>query len=139
MHGKSGIERIQGRKSIGTVAILVLTGVSGYFLADRADYEGIPRKWITALFATLIPFAFVLHSFRERFFRWSFWTAFCFCLSIHLLAICSLLQYVRSNIRTISRILCYPVMLFEIFVLLIAIKRADQALANERYPIGLKF
>ena len=127
------------RASVWQVVILGLMGVSAFVLAGGADDMGIPRKWLTAFFGTLIPFSFVMYAFRQRVLRWSFWMSFLLCLALHLIVMWAVFQYALAGFRSFSPLLWYPVMLVEIFVLFIAVKRVEEKIVGERYKMSVIF
>jgi hypothetical protein len=137
LHGKLKRDSLKRGASIWENAILLLIGVSGFFLAASARSNGIQRKWVTALFGTLIPFCLVIF-LRRRSLRWSFWVGLSICLGTHLVAIWVFFRYVLADFETFSPLFWLPVMLVEIFVLLVATKRIEQKLTgnNEAIKIG---
>jgi hypothetical protein len=112
--------------------------VSAFFVALSADSRGIPRKWVTALFATLIPFGQVIYT-RRRNLRWPFWFAFATCLSVHLVIVWVFFQFVLADFKNFGILLWLPVMSAEIFVLLIAIKRIEKRVFGKNETIKLSF
>ena len=62
------------RASFFENCILVLVGAMAFCLAGLAHDRGIAQKWVTALFATVVPFSFVIYARRKALSR-SFWGA----------------------------------------------------------------
>jgi hypothetical protein len=137
MHGKLKGNKIRSRRSIWENAILILIGVSAFAFAGAAHNRGVDQKWLTAVFGTLIPFGFVIFAFRLRLLRWSFWASLATCLAIHILLLWAFFQYVLANLQTFPILLWYPVMLIEVIVLLIAVKRIEERLIGHRETIKL--
>jgi hypothetical protein len=102
------------------------------------DSRGLDRKWATAFFGTIVPFGFVIYVHRQRLRRRSFWTSIVAWLVIHLTIIWIFFQYVLAAFRSVSPLLWYPVMLVEMFGLLIAIKRLEEKLTGERYTMTVR-
>jgi hypothetical protein len=138
MYGKLKGNKIRKRASYWETGLLVLIGVFAFVLAGNLHDKGVPQKWGAAVLGTLIPFGFVIYAFRERLFRQSFWGAFSFCLLAHLLVLWAFFEYVLSNTERLSVLLWLPVMLVEVFLLLILVKRIEEKLTGERYTIKLK-
>jgi hypothetical protein len=65
MYGKVKGKKIKRRSSLIENTLVVLVGVMCFFLAGAAHERGIAVKWDTALFATVIPFSFVIY-FRRK-------------------------------------------------------------------------
>src|SRR6267142_6577533 len=128
MHGKLKRNKIRRHRSIWENAILVLIGVSAFTFAGAARNRGVDQKWLTAVFGSLIPFGFVILAFRLRLLRWSFWASLAMCLAVHGLLLRAFFQYVLANFQTFPILLWYPVMLIEVVVLLIAVKRIEERL-----------
>jgi hypothetical protein len=138
VHGRLKKRSLQQRASFWENFILILIGVSGFFVAVSADSRGIPRKWVTALFGTLIPFGLVIY-LRRRNLRWLFWFALATCLSVHLVIVWIFFQFVLADFKNFSILLWLPVMLAEIFVLLIVIKRIEGRVSGKKETIKIGF
>ena len=83
MYGKVKGKKIKRRSSLIENTLVVLVGVMCFFLAGAAHERGIAVKWVTALFATVIPFSFVIYFRRKTPFRWALWVALSTCLLVH--------------------------------------------------------
>jgi hypothetical protein len=118
--------------------MLVLVGVMTLYLAGLAQDSGIAQKWVTALFATVVPFSFVIYAQRKTL-SWSFWMALLICLAIHILAIWVIFEYVLAIFRRFSPLLWLPFMLVELFGLIIVSTRIERALTGRRDVVKLDF
>ena len=98
-------------------------------LAWAADETGIAQKWVTAIMVTLIPFGLVTF-LRRRYLGRSYWLALAVCLVLHCLIIGAIFQYLFASFQRVSPILWLPVMLLEIFVLIIAVKRIEERITG---------
>ena len=98
----------------------------------------MPRKWLTALFGTLIPFCLVIF-LRRRNLRWPFWASFSICLGLHIVAVWAFFQFVLADFQAFTILLWLPIMLAEIFIVLIAIKRIEQKLTGRHETVKLSF
>jgi hypothetical protein len=140
MHGRLKRDAIKRRASLKGWGITVCGAVMAFALAWAADDRGIPKKWVTAVLVTIFPFAFVLYVRRHdgpR--RWAFWVALAICLAVHAAVVGMFYQYVLVNVRTFSIWFWYPVMIAEMFVLLIAVKRIEEKITGRHETIKLNF
>ena len=131
-------DRIKRRRALWENAFLVLTAITVFALAVAAHDRGIAQKWVTAFFGTAFPFAFVTYLRRESL-RRSFWLSLATCLVVHCITIAVVFRYVLIDFQTISPLLWYPVMIVEVFVLLIAVKRIEDKLTGTHEVVRLKF
>jgi len=137
MYGKLKGKKIKRRASFWQTVLLALIVVFSCLLAGSLRGRGIAQNWTTAILATLITFGFVIYAFRERLLRWSFWVSLSACLAAHIAAVWVLLHYVLYNFGRFSILLWYPIMLVEVFVLLIAVKRIEEKLTGKHETIKL--
>jgi hypothetical protein len=126
------------RASIWENAILLLFGVFVFIAAGSADSRGIKQKWLTALLVTLIPFCFVFF-FRRKSLRWAFLVSLGICLVVHLVAIWAFFQFVLARFESSSILFWLPVMLVEVFILLIVVKRIEEKISGKHETIRLTF
>jgi hypothetical protein len=126
-------KRLLSRENIGIVIGMLIT----LALATITDRRGMPHKWHTAIFGTILPFMVVILSFPLRWKRLSFWAAFTICLAIHTVTIWIFFQYALLNVRTFGLLLWLPVAFVETFVLFVAVKRVEEKLTgkNESYKL----
>jgi hypothetical protein len=96
MYGKVKGKKIKRRSSLIENTLVVLVGVMCFFLAGAAHERGIAVKWVTALFATAIPFSFVIYFRRKTLFRWALGVALLTCLLDHGLVIWIVFKYVLA-------------------------------------------
>ena len=129
---------LRKRRAFWENALVVLTGVTGFLLAGAAHDRGIAEKWVTAIFGTLFPFCLVTF-LRRRSLRWPFWLALVLCLLVHCAVMAAIFQYAFASFQKISPLLWLPVMLFEIFVLIIAVKRIEDKITGRREIVRLNF
>jgi len=108
-------------------------------VANNLHDRGIPQKWGTAILGTLIPFGFVIFAFRQRLLRWSFWASLAICLIFHVLALWALFEHGLHNVERFSILLWFPVMLIEMVVLLIVVKRLEQKFSGKQETMRLTF
>ena len=119
-------------------SILVLVGVTVFYFAGLAHDRGIAQKWVTALFATVAPFSMVIYA-RRKTFSWSFGMALLSCLVIHILAIWAIFEYVLASFSRFSPLFWLPIMLVELFGLIIASRRIERAFTGRRDVVKLDF
>ena len=98
-------------------------------LADRA---GIPRKWHTAIYGTLIPFGVAITYSPSYWRRWTFWLTIVICLAVHALAFWSLFVYVFTKSMYPGLLVWTPVVFVEAFALLIAAIRVEKNLNGKK-------
>src|SRR5260370_21715408 len=108
MYGKVKGKKIKRRSSLIENSLIVLVGVMCFFLAGAAHERGIAVKWVTALFATVIPFSFVIYFRRKTLFRWALWVALSTCLLVHGLVIWIVFKYVLPAFDPFSPIALAP-------------------------------
>jgi hypothetical protein len=65
--------------------------------------------------------------------------ALAICLAVHAAVVGMFYQYVLVNVRTFSIWFWYPVMIAEMFVLLIAVKRIEEKITGRHETIKLNF
>jgi len=128
---------IKKMRLIRTSLLLLVIALVGYVGTTYVSAKGLDQKWATAFLGTIVPFSFVIYFHRNRLLRWSFWTSLLLCFSIHVIAIWICFQYFLAMFRNFSPLLWYPVMLFEMFALLISQKRIEEMLTGERYTMTL--
>ena len=126
------------RTSFFENSILVVVGVTVFYLAGLAHDRGIAQKWVTALFATLAPFSMVIYA-RRKTLSWSFGMALLICLVIHILAIWAIFEYVLTSFSRFSPLFWLPLMLVELFGLIIVSRRIERAFTGRRDVIKLDF
>src|SRR6266404_7129984 len=123
MHRKLKGGTRKRRTSFGEYVLLLLTGVFAFMTAGELHNRGIPHKWAAAIMGTLVTFGFVVYVCRRMLNRWAFWAAISICLGAHIIVTWIFLQYVLYGVDRFSISFWYPIMLGEIFALLIAVKR----------------
>jgi hypothetical protein len=137
MHGKLKGDKRKRRASLWEYALLLLIGVFAFMLAGDLHDRGIPHKWATAILGTIVPFGFVVYVCRRMLNRLAFWAAISICLGAHIIATWIFFQYVLCGVDRFSILFWYPIMLGEIFALLIAVKRIHDKLTGKRETIKL--
>jgi len=124
-------QKRKGLLSRENIGILIGT-IIAVALAIIADDRGMPHKWHTAIFGTVVPFGVVLLGTRLMWRRWSFWAALTICLAIHTLAMWFFFKNVLSNAQDIGLLLWFPIAVIEIFVLVVAVKRIEEKLTGKK-------
>jgi hypothetical protein len=131
--------KIKRRASFWESVILLLIGIFAYLVASNFSDRGIAQKWATAVMATLITFGFVIYAYREIVLRWSFWVSIAICLAVHIVALWGFFLYVLQSVGRFSILFWYPIMLVEVFVLLVAVKRLEEKLTGKHEITRLRF
>ena len=131
--------RIKRRASFWESVILLLIGIFAYLVASNFSDRGIAQKWATAVMATLITFGFVIYAYREIVLRWSFWVSIAICLAVHIVVLWAFFLYVLQSVGRFSILFWYPIMLVEVFVLLVAVKRLEEKLTGKHEITRLRF
>jgi len=116
---------------------LLLVGVFAFMTAGEMDNRGIQQKWATAIMGTLVTFGIVVYLCRRMWTRWAFWAANSICLAAHAIVTWVFFQYVLYGVERFSILFWYPVLLLEVFVLLIAVKRIHDRLTGTHETIKL--
>jgi hypothetical protein len=137
MHRKLKGENRKRHTSLGEYVLLILIGVFAFMTASELHNKGIPHRWATAIIGTLVTFGFVVYLCRRMWTRWAFWVAICICLAAHTIVTWVFLQYVLYGVDRFSIVFWYPVMLVEVFVFLIAVKRIHDKLTGTHETIKL--
>jgi len=139
MHRKLKEKSQKRHTSFGEYVLLILFGVFAFMTAGQLDNRGIPHKWATAIMGTVMTFGIVIYLCRRMWTRWAFWAAIGICLAGHTIVTWVFFQYVLYGANRFSILFWYPVMLVEVFVLLIAVKRIHDKLTGTRETIKLSF
>jgi len=132
-------KKIKRRASFWESVVLVLIGIFTYLVASNFSDRGIAQKWTTAVLATIITFGFVIYVCREIVLRWSFWVAIAICLAVHIVVLWGFFQYVLQRVERFGILFWYPIMLAEVFVLLVAVKRLEEKLTGKHEATRLRF
>ncbi len=134
VHAMIREQRAQQRKSdaawerAGTAAALILA----LALAVVFDNRGMPQKWHTAIFGTVVPFMTVIMILRWRWPDWSTWVSVAICLAFHSVAIWAFFRYVILGAYGPGMLLWYPVALVEVFVLIAVVKPVAELLTGRK-------
>lgn len=139
MYRRLKARAIRRRTSLGEGVILVLVGLLTFLLAKNFGDNGIALKWVTVVVATTITFGLVIYMCRQRLVQWSFWVSLIICLAVHAAVVWAFFQYVLKSVARFGILLWYPVMLVEVVVLLIAIKRIEKTLTGRDEITKLTF
>jgi hypothetical protein len=139
MHGKLKGKSIKRRAFFWEIAALVLIGVFAFMTKMDVQNGNIPQKWATAFLATLITFGLVIYFHRKGLWRWSFWASLAICLAAHIIVVWVFFEYVLHGVGRFSILFWYPVMLFEMFGLLIAVAKLERMLTGKKETIKLSF
>lgn len=135
MHGKLK-SRVKSSYAFWDNVITVVLLVLCLVVAILVDDKGTPRKWHTAIFGALVPFASVVMAYWRRWSLWSTWVSIAICFCVHTLAIWCLFKYVfRDDPPGI--LIWSPVAFIEAFVLLIPVKWVEEMLTGKKEIIRL--
>src|ERR1700740_3287887 len=126
--------RIIRRDNIG----LASGALAAVGLAIITDNRGMPHKWHTAIFGTVLPFLLVILTYPLRWRRWSFWASLAICLAVHSVLIWLFFQYALANVRTLGLLFWLPIAFVEMFVLFVAVKKVEEKLTGKKERFGLK-
>jgi hypothetical protein len=137
MHRKLKGETRKRRFSFGEYVLLLLIGAFAFMTAGELNNRGIPHKWATAIMGTLVTFGIVVYGCRRMWTRWAFWVAIGICLAAHTIVTWVFFQYVLYGVDWFSIVFWYPVMLVEVFVFLIAVRRIHDKLTGTHETIKL--
>jgi hypothetical protein len=140
MQGRLKRDVIKRRVSLRGWGITLFGAVMAFGLAWAADEKGIPKKWVTAVLATIFPFAFALYVRRHdgpR--RSSFWGSIAICLGVHAAVVAMFFHYVLADVQTFSIWFWFPVMVGEMFGLIVAVKRIEEKITGRRETVKLSF
>jgi hypothetical protein len=131
-------QRQRKRGSFGETALLLLSAVCTFFLAAALHNRGIHLKWVTAIAGTAFTFGAVIYICRQMLRRWAFWVALAICFAAHVIMVWIFFQFLLSGVERFSILLWYPIMMLELFVLLIAVKRIHDKLTGTHEMWELK-
>jgi hypothetical protein len=126
------------RASFMEYAVLLLVGALSFLLARNLHERGIPLKWATAIMGTVVIFAFVIYVCGNLLTRWAFWVAVAICFLVHIVVTWMFFQLFLSGFERFSILCFYPLMLIEVFVLLVAVKRIHDKLTGNHETLELK-
>jgi hypothetical protein len=87
-------------------------------------------KWLTATFATLVPFIAIVSFFRDRWGHRRFWVALGTLLVIHLILIWLVFGIILQQRKDVALLVCIPFMLAESSILYYALKYLENKLAS---------
>ena len=134
MHGKLR-ESIKRRTTLRENVGLVICAVVFLVLMILADRAGLPRKWRTAAYGTVLPSWVVITFFPTHWRRWTFWLSIAICLGIHTLAIYSLFKYVFVSAYP-GMLIWTPVAFASVFLVIVAVLRLERKLIETTHPRG---
>ena len=138
MYGK--LSKRKGKKR-GFTENLLAFGLAFLTLIIWIEIQrrGLDQKWSTAVAGTIIPFGLVLYGYRQVLNRRSFWGAFSVCLVCHAFLIWFVFGVVLSDVERFSVLFWLPVLLLELFALLIVIAKVHNRLFGNKESITLRF
>jgi phosphatidylserine synthase len=99
-------------------AILMALAVFAVLVAVWMDKAGMPHKWHTAIFATLVPFGTVILLRRRSWPRLTFWVSLWILLAAHLFLICLVFGIVLREFNVIGLLWWCPIAFIETLILL---------------------
>jgi hypothetical protein len=89
-------------------AVAALVALTTFLGLTEPDHQGIPKQWVSAWVATLIPFGFVSYAFPERLHLWSFRASLAISLIARALVIGAFFPYVLINFQRSSILFWLP-------------------------------
>jgi hypothetical protein len=99
----------------GIVIALAVCAVGVALFMDKA---GMPHKWHTGIFGTLVPFGTVILLRRRSWPRLMFWISLWILLAAHLFLLCLLFGIVLREFNVVGLLWWCPIAFFETLVLL---------------------
>ena len=97
--------------------VIVVVSITAVIMAITLDKAGMPHKWHTAIFGTLVPFTTVLLLRRTSWARQTFWMSLWLLLAIHSFVICVVFGIVLRHVNTLGLLWWLPIAFVEVFVL----------------------
>jgi O-antigen/teichoic acid export membrane protein len=111
--------RYHSRERVVLISLAVFAGIVIIAI-------GGSDKWLTAVGATLVPFAAVISVFRDRFRRWRFWSVLAALFAVHLALIWLVFGIILGRQDDIGLLVCVPFMLVESSVLYYSLRFMDR-------------
>ena len=139
MHDRITRRKVKVRNRVANWSITIGSAVLTFGLLIILGDKDIPRKWVTAAMGTLFTFGSVIYACRQSLLRWSFWVSLSICFTIHCLFVWIFFQEALQGMERFSIWFWLPVMLIELFVLLIALKRLERMLTGRNEETKLNF
>jgi hypothetical protein len=87
-------------------------------------------KWLTASFATLVPFIAIISSFRDRWGLVRFWLTLGILFMIHMMLIWLIFGVLLRQRTDVGLLICVPAMLAESSILYYLVKALEARLAE---------
>jgi len=129
-------KRLKRRAVVGENLGAVLGALVALALVILADRRGLPHKWHTAIYGTIVSFGPALMGNRRQWRRWTFWLSVLTCLAVHTLAMWCLFQYIFVTIAP-GILFWLPVACIEAFAVLLALPTVEKLLTGEKQPYTL--
>jgi hypothetical protein len=107
-------------------AIIAIVSVAAVLMAIILDKAGMPHKWHTALFGTLVPFTTVILLRKPSWARRTFWLSLWFLLALHIVFICVVFGIVMRRVVILGLLWWLPIAFVEVFVLLDLQRRLEK-------------
>lgn len=107
-------------------AIIAIVSVAAVLMAIILDKAGMPHKWHTALFGTLVPFTTVILLRKPSWARRTFWLSLWFLLALHIVFICVVFGIVMRRVVILGLLWWLPIAFVEVFVLLDLRRRLEK-------------
>lgn len=107
-------------------AIIAIVSVAAVLMAIILDKAGMPHKWHTALFGTLVPFTTVILLQKPSWARRTFWLSLWFLLALHIVFICVVFGIVMRRVVILGLLWWLPIAFVEVFVLLDLQRRLEK-------------
>jgi hypothetical protein len=113
--------------------VIVVVSVGAAAVALIMDAAGMPHKWHTAIFGTLVPFTTVLLLRRKSWARQTFWLSLWFLLALHIGFICVVFGIVLRRVITLGLLWWLPIAFLEVFILLDLLRRLEKWLRSRSF------
>jgi hypothetical protein len=112
--------------------LVVIFAILAFIIAGVTDNAGMPQKWHTVIFATLVPFGAIISIKRLSWPRLTFWMSLSVWFVIHLLLVCLFFGVVLANVTTFGFLWWLPVAFIEVLALLGLQPALEKKLRAER-------
>jgi hypothetical protein len=111
--------------------IIAIVSVAAVLMAIVLDKAGMPHKWHTAIFGTLVPFTTVTLLRRPSWVRQTFWFSLWLLLALHIVVICVVFGIVLRRVITLGLLWWLPIAFVDVFVLLDLQRRLEKWLRSK--------
>jgi hypothetical protein len=98
--------------------LVCIASISAGVMAILIDMSGMPHRWHTAIFGTVVPFSTVILLRRMSWPRLTFWISLWILLSIHLLLAFIVFGIILRHVSVIGLLWWLPIAFIEMLALL---------------------